>query len=395
MRRARMEPADIGYVNANGSGTSSADASVAATRKWRGMRIQGIDHVEWYVSDLKGTAGKLCRDFGFRIAGQHDPAPADPGSAAGAQSLLLHQGQIMLLLTAAADPDHPAAEYVRRHGDGVAVIAFGTDDVRAAFDTAVAGGAAPIAAPAFDEGRRAGMAVVSGFGDVTHKLIERDGPAPAAEQAPAQAPEPDAGRGDLLEALDHIAVCLPAGQLDATVRFYRDAFGLTQVFDERIEANGQAMLSKVVQNEARSVTFTLIEPDATLDPGQIDQFLRAHGGAGVQHLAFGTSDIAQAVGTLADRGVGFLAAPPGYYRTLETRLGTLAIPVSELEKLNVLADTDRWGQLFQIFTRCAHERRTFFMELIERQGALTFGSRNIRALYEALGGEQESLTATI
>jgi 4-hydroxymandelate synthase len=362
------------------------------------MMIQGIDHVEWYVSDLKKTAGRLCHDFGFRIAGHYDPAPAGPGSAAGGRSLLLRQGQITLLLTAAAGPDHPAAEYVRRHGDGVAVIAFGTDDVQAAFDTAIAGGAVPIAAPAFDEGRRAGTAVVSGFGDVTHKLIERDGPAPAAEQAAEpgaeQAAEPGAERGDLLEVLDHIAVCLPAGQLDATVRFYRDAFGLTQVFDERIEANGQAMLSKVVQDEARFVTFTLIEPDATLDPGQIDQFLRAHGGAGVQHLAFGTSDIAQAVGALADRGVGFLTAPPGYYRTLETRLGTLAIPASELEKLNVLADTDRWGQLFQIFTRSTHERRTFFMELIERQGALTFGSRNIRALYEALGGEQESLTAT-
>jgi 4-hydroxymandelate synthase len=331
------------------------------------MRIQGIDHVEWYVSDLEGTAGKLCHDFGFRLAG---PGPG-PRAATGGRSLLLGQGQITLLLTAAADPDHPAAEYVRRHGDGVAVIAFGTDDVRAAFDTAVAGGAAPISAPAFDHDRRTGTAVVSGFGDVTHKLVER-------------VPEPDAGRGDLLEAIDHIAVCLPAGQLDATVRFYRDAFGLTQVFDERIEANGQAMLSKVVQDEARSVTFTLIEPDATLDPGQIDQFLRAHGGAGVQHLAFRTSDIAQAVGALADRGVGFLAAPPGYYGTLETRLGTLAIGVGELEKLNVLADTDRWGQLFQIFTHSTHERRTFFMELIERQGALTFGSRNIRALYEAL-----------
>jgi 4-hydroxymandelate synthase len=354
------------------------------------MRIQSIDHVEWYVGDLERAAGKLCHDLGFRVAGHHDPAPAGPGSAAGGRSLLLRQGQITLLLTAAADPEHSAAEYVRRHGDGVAVIAFGTDDVQAAFDTAVAGGAAPIAAPAFDEGRRVGTAVVSGFGDVTHKLIERDGPAPAA----GQAPELDARRGDLLETLDHIAVCLPAGQLDATVRFYRDAFGLSQVFDERIEASGQAMLSKVVQDEARSVTFTLIEPDAALDPGQIDQFLRAHGGAGVQHLAFGTSDIVRAVGALADRGVGFLTAPPGYYRTLETRLGTLAIPASELEKLNVLADTDRWGQLFQIFTRSTHERRTFFMELIERQGALTFGSRNIRALYEALGGEQESLTTT-
>jgi len=40
--------------------------------------------------------------------------------------------------------------------------------------------------------------------------------------------------------------------------------------------------------------------------------------------------------------------------------------------------------MFQIFARSTHRRRTFFIELIERQGALTFGSRNIRALYEAL-----------
>jgi 4-hydroxymandelate synthase len=152
------------------------------------------------------------------------------------------------------------------------------------------------------------------------------------------------------------------------------------------------MLSKVVQDQDRSVTFTLIEPDSTLDPGQIDQFLDAHGGAGVQHLAFGTADIAHAVRTIAARGVEFLTAPPGYYQTLETRLGALAIPASELEKLNVLADRDRWGDLFQIFTRSTHERRTFFMELIERQGALTFGSANIRALYEALGKEQASAT---
>jgi 4-hydroxymandelate synthase len=351
------------------------------------MTIQGIDHVEWYVSDLDGSAAALCHEFGFRIASQPvQPGWPGPAPAARGRSLLLRQGQVVLLLTAGLDPDHPAAQYVRRHGDGVAVIAFRTDDVRVAFGTAVAGGAEPLAAPAFADhgGGLVGTATVSGFGDVTHLLVQ-------SGQA-GQAPPQGGGDGDLLQTIDHVAVCVPAGRLDATVAFYTGAFGLTQVFDERVEASGQAMLSKVVQDQARSVTFTLIEPDSALDPGQIDQFLDAHGGAGVQHVAFGTADIAHAVRTIAARGVEFLAAPPGYYQTLEARLGALVIPVSELEALNVLADRDRWGDLFQIFTRSAHERRTFFMELIERQGALTFGSANIRALSEALGKEQASAT---
>jgi 4-hydroxymandelate synthase len=347
------------------------------------MTIQGIDHVGWYVNDLDGSSAALCHEWGFRLASQPvQPGWPGPEPAARGRSLLLRQGQVTLQLTAGLDPDHPAAQYVRRHGDGVATIAFRTDDVHEAFSTAVAAGAEPLAAPSFadHDGNPVGSAIVSGFGDVTHLLVQSEQAADAGED------------GDMLETIDHVAVCVPAGQLDATVAFYHDAFGLTQVFDERVEANGQAMLSKVVQDQDRSVTFTLIEPDSTLEPGQIDQFLDAHGGAGVQHLAFGTADIAHAVRTISARGVEFLTAPPGYYQTLEARLGSLAIPASELEELNVLADRDRWGDLFQIFTRSTHERHTFFMELIERQGALTFGSANIRALYEALGKEQAPAT---
>lgn len=334
------------------------------------MSVKDIDHVEWYVDDLEKSVAAWRRDFGFHVA---DPSP---GRGPGCRSMLLRHGQISLLLTAAVAASHPVAEFVRRHGDGVATIAFGTDDVRAAFEMAVAAGAEPIAAPA------SGTAVVSGFGDVTHRFVERGDPAPV----------PDADGDGLLTALDHVAICLPAGQLDETVRFYGDAFGLRQIFDERIEVSGQAMLSKVVQDQAGTVTFTFIEPDPALKRGQIDEFLSAHGGAGVQHLAFLTEDIAEAVRTLAGRGVGFLTAPPGYYRVLLTRLGVVGRPVSELEELNVLADRDQWGELFQIFTRSAHKRNTFFVELIERQGARTFGSRNIKSLYEALGGEHASMT---
>lgn len=350
------------------------------------MSILGINHVEFYVEDLAAAAVSLCRDFGFAHGGPY--SLGHQGTPPGGRSVLLRQGTIALVLTAADAPGHPAADYVGKHGDGVASIAFRTDDVTRAFGQAVNGGARPIAAPAFTEhdGARLGLAVVSGFGDVTHRLVERAGS--GAGQAPGTR---SAG---MFEALDHVAICLRSGEIDATVRRYGDAFGFAHVFDERIEVNGQAMISKVVQDTAGAATFTLIEPDPSLDPGQIDEFLDRHGGAGVQHLALRTADIAQAVRTLSDRGVKFLAAPGGYYRRLESRLGALAIPVEVLREVNVLADRDKWGQLFQIFTRSTHERGTFFIELIERQGALTFGSGNIRALYEALGDEQAAAAPT-
>jgi 4-hydroxymandelate synthase len=347
------------------------------------MKIHGFDHVEYYVGDLTTAAGALRDGYGFRVAGRSR-------AASGRHSVLLKQGQINLLLTEPTANDDPVAAYLAKHGDGVAVIAFATEDVTQAFTDVIAAGGEPLASPVFvtsgDE--RVGTALVAGFGDVTHKLVERSDPdgefAPGfIEMAPGEQDRP-ADPTPILDVLDHVAVCLPTGQLDQTVRFYRDVFGLAAIYDERIEVGTQAMLSKVVQDHDSRVTFTLIEPDTTLEPGQIDEFLRVHDGPGVQHLAFRTPRIIEAVRMISSRGVEFLVTPAGYYQALEGRLGRLAIPLDELRELNVLADRDRWGQMFQIFARSTHRRRTFFIELIERQGALTFGSRNIRALYEAL-----------
>ncbi|HWF82001.1 MAG TPA: 4-hydroxyphenylpyruvate dioxygenase [Streptosporangiaceae bacterium] len=347
------------------------------------MKIHGFDHVEYYLGDLTAAVAALRDGYGFRVAGRSL-------AASGQHSVLVRQGQIRLLLTEPATDDDRVAAYLSKHGDGIAVIAFATDDVTQAFTELIAAGAEPLASPVFaisgDE--RVGTALVAGFGDVTHKLVERSDPdgefAPGfIDMAPGEQ-DRAADPATMLDVLDHVAICLPSGQLDRTVDFYRSVFGLTQIYDERIEVGTQAMASKVVQDHDSRVTFTLIEPDTTLEPGQIDEFLQAHDGAGVQHLAFRTPDITKAVRTISSRGVEFLVAPAGYYQALEGRLGRLAIGVDELRELNVLADRDRWGQMFQIFARSTHQRRTFFVELIERQGALTFGSRNIRALYEAL-----------
>ena len=103
------------------------------------MRIQGIDHVEYYVGDLTTTAGNMCQSFGFRVTGL--PVPGGP------QSMLLRYGQIHLLLTAPGSDGDRAAQYLGRHGDGVGVIAFRVDDVARAFDEVVAAGAGAPASP--------------------------------------------------------------------------------------------------------------------------------------------------------------------------------------------------------------------------------------------------------
>ena len=346
------------------------------------MTILGIDHVEMYVGDARQAAYYFCTAFGFRIVGQGGPETGLPGQ----RSLLLGQRDVRILLTTGLTADHPAARYVARHGDGVAVVAFGATDVAAVYATAVAGGAAPLEPPSVRErnGTRAVIATVSGFGDVVHRLVQRN--PEATEFLPGMidmiAPDPDAG-DDLLELIDHAAICVPDGELDPTIAFYQAAFGFTEIFREYIEVGEQGMASMVVQSPSGGVTFTIIEPDRSRSRGQIDDFLTWHHGAGVQHLAFRTDDILAAVRTYAGRGVGFAATPASYYDLLSERLGTVDVPVESLQELGVLADTDHWGQMYQIFTQSMHVRRTLFLELIERHGAKTFGTSNIKALYEA------------
>jgi 4-hydroxymandelate synthase len=90
-----------------------------------------------------------------------------------------------------------------------------------------------------------------------------------------------------------------------------------------------------------------------------------------------------AVQTFAGRGVEFAVTPSSYYDVLAARLGTTDIAVEALRPLGILVDRDHWGQMYQIFAKSTHIRRTYFLELIDRHGARTFGTSNIPALYAA------------
>jgi len=343
------------------------------------MHVQGIDHVEFYVANADETAARLCAAYGFRVRGRIGHADH--------KSVLIRQNDIRLLLTQGLAESHPATEFVAKHGDGPATIALSTDDPDGALTEAVAAGAVPVSASApLSEVSATSRVRITAFGDVAHTFVE-----PGELDAvlvPTDSADDDEESLELLDVLDHIAVCVPDGELIPTVQYYEKVLGFAQIFEEYIEVGVQAMNSRVVQSPSGGVTLTILEPDTNKMPGQIDDFIRAHNGAGVQHLALRTDEIATSIRTFAERGVGFLSTPGSYYDELAVRLGHIGLPVDTLRALNILVDQDHEGELFQIFAQSTHPRRTFFFEVIERRGALTFGSANIKALYQAVERER-------
>jgi len=348
------------------------------------MDVLGLDHVELFVADPDDPISVGVRTLGLV------PSGLDRRSA-GTTSRSYRCGSTSLVLTTPSgswDAAGTVGEFLHRHGSGVANIGLRTTDAAGSWRDAVAGGAEPVGPPVRHAGRGevATTATVRAFGDVSLTLVERSDPAPARPFGFVEVPTdggPGAGRPDF-GGIDHLAVCLPPGELDAAAAYYTDVLGFVRSFEERVAVGGQAMDSIVVQDGRGALVLTLLCQDADLKPGQISRFVDANGGAGVQHVAFLTRDVLRAVELL--RGsVDFLAIPPSYYEHLRDQPGVDPADVARLEEAGVLRDRDPWGTILQTFTRSGHPRETLFFELVERRGARTFGSGNIRALYEAVG----------
>ncbi|MBE1576301.1 4-hydroxyphenylpyruvate dioxygenase [Amycolatopsis roodepoortensis] len=341
-----------------------------------------VDHVKIYTSDAGATADWLAGGFG--LAPYAESYTGDPD---GTRLIAVGRSDIRLILAEPRSEDQAGSFYLARHGDGVGDIALGVPDAAAAFDDAVARGARPVAGVAETDG--VVTATIGGFGDLTHTFVQRPSTVDVRTLPGFRAVEDPSAADVDLGLVDHFAVCVPPGQLEPTVAYYERVLDFRTVFTEKISVGAQAMNSKVVESLSGAVTFTVIEPDVSRAPGQIDRFLRDHGGAGVQHIAFTATDIVRAVDAINGNGIGFLSTPESYYRRLADRLSPVGHTVDELRRLSILVDEDHDGQLFQIFAKSVHPRNTFFVEIIERLGAQTFGSGNIQALYEAVA-DQES-----
>jgi 4-hydroxyphenylpyruvate dioxygenase len=166
---------------------------------------------------------------------------------------------------------------------------------------------------------------------------------------------------------------------------------MAEFIGEDIATDYSALMSKVVSSGNHRVTVPLNEPAAGKKKSQIDEYLEFYGGAGAQHVALATNDIIGTVDALTREGIVFLSTPDSYYEDpeLRARIGTVRVPIEELQRRGILVDRDEDGYLLQIFTKPIGDRPTVFFELIERHGSLGFGKGNFKALFEAIEREQE------
>jgi 4-hydroxyphenylpyruvate dioxygenase len=352
--------------------------------------INGTDHIEFYVGNAKQAAHYYQTAFGYKLIAYRGPETGVRDKA----SYVLEQGKIRLVLTSALGPEHEVAQHVLRHGDGVKVLALWVGDARDAFEKAVARGAQAAAAPQVleDEHGQVVLASIHTYGETLHTFVERKhyegafmpGFQPRASLMPV---EPIG-----LKYVDHCVGNVELGAMNQWVKFYQDVMGfkLLVTFDDKdISTEYTALMSKVVSNGNGYIKFPINEPAEGLKKSQIEEYLDYYRSAGVQHIAVATDDIIHTVDELRRRGVEFLYVPEVYYDTVLERVGEIKEEMEELKRLNILIDRDDEGYLLQIFTKPVQDRPTVFYEIIQREGARSFGKGNFKALFEAIEREQE------
>ncbi|MBV8723145.1 MAG: 4-hydroxyphenylpyruvate dioxygenase, partial [Candidatus Eremiobacteraeota bacterium] len=203
---------------------------------------------------------------------------------------------------------------------------------------------------------------------------------------------PSSARPAGLLMLDHIVGNVEEGKMNEWVKFYQDVMGFTQLvsFDDKdISTEYTALRSKVMTDPRHRVKFPINEPAQGKKKSQIEEYLDFYRGAGVQHIAIRTDDIAETIRSLRANGVEFLDTPDSYYDMLEGRVGRIDEATEMLRDLRILVDRDDQGYMLQIFTKPLQDRPTVFFEIIQRKGSLSFGKGNFKALFVSIEREQE------
>src|SRR5947209_7903649 len=354
------------------------------------LPLNGTDYVEFYVGNARQAAHFYRTAFGFRLAAYRGPETGTRDTA----SYLLAQNKIRLVLTTALHPEHPIADHVRAHGDGVRDVALWVDDAESAWRETTKRGARSVREPETikDEHGEVRLSAIGIYGDTIHTFVERRNyngvflPGFVAVQGEDSIAQPVG-----LKYIDHMVGNVGWGEMNRWVDFYRDVMGFRMFkhFDDKdISTEYSALMSKVMSNGNERVKFPINEPAEGKRKSQIEEYLEFYRGPGVQHIAMATHDIIDTVGRMRAQGVDFLRVPTTYYDDLEARVGKIDEPMDELRRLGILVDRDDEGYMLQLFTRPVEDRPTLFYEVIQRKGSRSFGKGNFKALFEAIEREQ-------
>jgi len=358
------------------------------------LPLLGTDYVEFYVGNAKQAAHFYKTAFGFQ---SYAYAGLETGLT-DRVSYVLKQDKIRLVLTTALTSDSPIGEHVKKHGDGVKVVALWVEDARQAYAETIKRGAKSFQEPIVekDEHGETVRAGIFTYGETVHMFVERKNYNGAflpgfVEWKSDYNPTPVG-----LKFIDHMVGNVGWGEMNTWVKWYEDVMGFVNFLsfdDKQIHTEYSALMSKVMSNGNGRIKFPINEPAKGNKRSQIEEYLDFYEGPGVQHIAVATDDIIKTVGELKARGIEFLPPPPqAYYDEIPARLGAhmnmMKEDIKELQKLSILVDADEEGYLLQIFTKPVEDRPTLFFEIIQRMGAKGFGAGNFKALFESIEREQ-------
>lgn len=353
------------------------------------LPLNGTDYIEFWVGNAKQSALFYQHTLGFKLVAYAGPETGLRDRA----SYVLQQNKIRFVLTSPLTPDSDISRHVCLHGDGVKVLALWVDDARKSYHETVSRGAEGVQEPTSlsDEHGDVVVSSIRTYGETLHTFVERKnyrGPfLPGFQARTSHVNVQPIG----LKYVDHCVGNVELGKMNTWVDFYERVMGfkLLITFDDTdISTEYSALMSKVVSNGNGYIKFPINEPAEGKRKSQIEEYLDFYRGPGVQHIAIATDDIVHTVGELRKRGMEFLYVPETYYEDVLDRVGSIEEDLEELKSQNILIDRDEEGYLLQIFTKPIQDRPTVFFEIIERNGAKSFGKGNFKALFESIEREQ-------
>ncbi|WP_376088368.1 4-hydroxyphenylpyruvate dioxygenase [Roseomonas sp. CCTCC AB2023176] len=339
------------------------------------MGTDGFEFVEFTGPDLQALE-RLFAEMGFARVARHRSKAVT----------LWRQGDVNFILN--AEPDSFAQAFQKVHGPCACAMAFRVADAAKAYERAISLGAKSVTGKVGP--MELNIPAIEGIGGSLLYLVDRYGPKGSIydvdfvwEGHPNPKPS---GQG--LTVIDHLTHNVHRGRMDVWWQFYEKLFNFREIRYFDIEGKLTGLKSRALTSPCGQIRIPINE--SSDDRSQIEEYLRAYNGEGIQHIALGTTDIFASVEGMRASGIQFMDTPDTYYELLPRRMADLTPEkVARLARNRILTDgapTPEGGRLLQIFTGTVIG--PIFFELIQREGDQGFGEGNFRALFESIELDQ-------
>jgi 4-hydroxyphenylpyruvate dioxygenase len=341
------------------------------------MGLDGFEFVEFAGPDKKALEATF-ELLGFTRVARHRSKDVS----------LYRQGDINFVLN--NEPNSHAFYFAQEHGPSPCGMAFRVKDAHVAYERALELGAQPIEIPTGPMELR--LPAIKGIGGAPLYLIDRYAEGSTIydidfewEDGVDRHPQ-----GCGFHTLDHLTHNVYRGRMEFWADFYERLFNFREIryFDIKGEYTG--LFSKAMTAPDNKIRIPLNE-EASQGTGQIEEFLMAFNGEGIQHIALACDDLYACWDRLKARGIDFMTPPPNaYYEMLDERLPGHGEPVDEMRSRGILldgsTDNDDPRLLLQIFSN--NMVGPTFFEFIQRKRDEGFGEGNFKALFESIERDQ-------